>query len=93
MRVDSLYRCSNALLSIEWKRNNAYVSVFGQQERWVLHKNIDNGFRSDERGLYYGRAVDEDHDQPLYLGIGDSHYCLIPKHTPPAEITFNWKQR
>ena len=45
--IDSLYRCSDTLISVQWQEEDAHVSVFGERERWILHQNIDNGFRSD----------------------------------------------
>jgi hypothetical protein len=92
-RTDRIYRCSNSILSVEWIEDAAHVVVFSQEDRWHIAESIDGGFRSDERGLYYGYAIDEGHSHPVKLQVGHRKYCLVDRNTPTANIDFKWEVR
>jgi len=89
-RTDKIYRCSNTIVSVEWMDQSAHIMVFGQEDNWRIEENIDGGFRSDERGLYYGYAVDAGHVHPVKVFVGDREFCTIDRSTPAANVDFKW---
>lgn len=92
-RTDRIYRCRNSIVSVEWIEQSAHIVVFSQQDHWRIDEEIDGGFRSDERGLYYGYAVDHGHVHPVKVFVGDREYCTIDRLTAPADIDFKWEVR
>lgn len=92
-RTDRIYRCKNTIVSVEWIDQSAHIVVFSQDDPWRIEESIDGGFRSDERGLYYGYAIDYGHVHPVKVHVGDHDYCIIDKKTPPANIDFKWEVR
>lgn len=92
-RTDRIFRCSNSIISVEWIDDSAHIVVFSQDDNWRIDENIDGGFRSSERGLDYGYAIDYGHVHPVKLHVSDRRFCLIDRSTRPAEIGFNWTVR
>ncbi len=92
-RTDRIYRCRNTIISVEWYDQSAHIVVFSQEDPWHIRESIDGGFRSDERGLYYGYAIDHGHVHAIKVHIGDHDYCKIDPKTPPAAIDFKWEVR
>lgn len=59
----------------------------------MIQENIDGGFRSSERQVEYGYAIDYGHVHPVKIEIGDRQYCEITRQTKPAIIDFKWQVR
>lgn len=78
---------------MDWINGDAHIVVFSQGDKWRIEENIDGGFRSDERGVYYGYAIDYGHVHPVKLYVGDHDYCEISQETPAAQIEFNFQIR
>jgi hypothetical protein len=57
-RTDRIFKCAHSIVSVEWIGSSAHIVVFSQQDKWRIAENIDGGFRSDERGISYGYAID-----------------------------------
>lgn len=93
-RTDRMFRCSNSIVSVDWIEDSAHIVIFSQHDRWRITENIDGGFRSDERGVYYGYAIDYGHVHPVRISIGDHQYCLISQESTPALIEeFDWQEK
>jgi hypothetical protein len=58
LRTDRLYRCSNTLLSVDWKHGNSYIVVLSKHDSWRIQESIDNGFVNEERGVHYAKLID-----------------------------------
>lgn len=84
VRTDRLFRCSNTLVSVEWIDNSAHIVIFSEHDTWRITESIDGGFRSDERGLFYGYAIDYGHVHPVKIDIGNHEYCVISRDSKPA---------
>ncbi len=65
LKIDSLYRCSDALISVTRTDGDAHIVVFSEKDVWRVHQNIDDGFRGGERNIFYGYAADFDHVNPV----------------------------
>lgn len=90
-RVDSLYRCSNALVSVTWADGDAHIVVFSEKDQWRIAQNVDTGFRGGEHDVFYGYVADFDHSSPIVVEIGEQDYCTITGETARAKSNLNWR--
>ena len=91
MRTDALFRCSNALISVEWTNGDAHVKAFSESDDWRILENIDDGFTDEQDDIQYGYAIDKGHTHPIVIEIGTKR-CLIDQSTQAAALEHHWIQ-
>lgn len=84
--TQSLFRCSNTLLSVWWSEGSAHLVVFSKHDPWSIKESIDKGVVNSEREIHYGKLVDEGHTHPIRVDLADNKYCMISQSTPATKI-------
>ena len=93
LRTDTLFRCHNTLLSVEWRKGDAHVVALSEMDHgWNIKESIDDGVAGEHEGIRYGYFVDKGHTHPVRIDLEGDKHCTIDRSTASAVIGRTWKK-